>query len=277
MHKIGILHPGEMGISIAACALNSGQQVHWASEGRSEITLQRAHRYGLVDLGTRARLFETCEVILSVCPPHAAEKVASQAVDGGFQGIYLDANAISPERARRIDAQMTGRGIQFVDGSIIGPPAWQAGETWLYLAGEKAEWVAGLFSKGPLETTVIGEEIGKASALKMCYAAYSKGSTALLCAILAAAEDMRVREELQRHWDMDEAGFAGQVERRVTRVTAKAWRFEGEMREIAATFAAAGLPDGFHLAAAQIYQRLAGFKDAGNVTRDQVTNRLLDG
>ncbi|MFZ5880773.1 MAG: DUF1932 domain-containing protein [Chloroflexota bacterium] len=275
MYKIGILHPGEMGISIAACALNSGQQVHWASEGRSEITRQRANRYGLVDLGTRARLFETCEVILSVCPPHAAEDVAAQAVDGGFKGLFLEANAISPQRAQRIGARLEAGGIQCVDGSIIGPPAWKPGETWLYLSGAQADRIASLFPQGPLAIRVLGGEVGKASAIKMCYAAYSKGTTALLSAILAAAEDMQVREELQQQWELDEAGFAGRVERRVTRVTAKAWRFEGEMREVAATFAAAGLPDGFHLAAADIYHRLAGYKEADSPALEQVMKSLL--
>jgi hypothetical protein len=109
----------------------------------------------------------------------------------------------------------------------------------------------------------------------MCYAAYSKGTTALLSAILAAAEDMQVREELYQHWEMDEAGFSEQANRRVTRVTAKAWRFEGEMREIAATFALAGLPDGFHQAAAEIYHRMADFKDAETPPLDQVLEALL--
>ncbi len=96
----------------------------------------------------------------------------------------------------------------------------------------------------------------------MCYAAYTKGTTALLSAILAAAESLEVREELYQQWDMDEQGFSEQVNRRVTRVTAKAWRFEGEMKEIASTFHEAGLPDGFHMAAAEIYHRMANFKDA---------------
>lgn len=277
MFKVGILHPGEMGISIAASALNSGQQVYWASAGRSEMTRQRASQHKLIDLETPAQLFDTCEVILSVCPPHAAEEVAGQVMSSGFKGIYLDANAIAPERAKRIGEQLTGRGIQFVDGSIIGPPAWQAGETWLYLAGEKAEWIASLFSKGSLETKVIGEEIGKASALKMCYAAYSKGTTALLGAILAAAESLKVRDELYRHWEMDNTGFSEKTDQRVARVTAKAWRFEGEMREIAATFAAEGLPDGFHLAAAELYRRMANFKDLSTPPLEEVWKALLEG
>ncbi len=275
MYKIGILHPGEMGISIAASALNSGNQVYWASENRSEMTRKRAEQYHLVELNSFAKLLDTSEIIVSVCPPHAAEDVAAQVVAGGFKGTYLDANAISPERTKRIGDKLGASGIRFVDGSIIGPPAWKPGDTWLYLSGDEADITASLFSNGPLETRIIGGEIGKASALKMCYAAYSKGTTALLSAILAAAKDMQVREELYQHWEMDEAGFSEQANRRVTRVTAKAWRFEGEMREIAATFALAGLPDGFHQAAAEIYHRMADFKDAETPPLDQVLKALL--
>ena len=156
---------------------------------------------------------------------------------------------------------MDENGIHFIDGGIIGGPAWTPNETWLYLSGKDADKIIECFTKGSLGTKVIGGEIGKASALKMCYAAYSKGTTALLAAILAAAESFDVRDELYQQWDMDDSSFSEQVHRRTTRVTAKAWRFEGEMHEIASTLQEASLPDGFHKAAAEIYRRMAGFKD----------------
>jgi hypothetical protein len=110
----------------------------------------------------------------------------------------------------------------------------------------------------------------------MCYAAYTKGTTALLSAILAAAESLDVREELYQQWDMDEEGFSEQVNRRAARVTAKAWRFEGEMKEIASTFLEAGLPDGFHLAAAELYHRMAAFRNSSETPAiDEVLKALL--
>jgi len=109
---------------------------------------------------------------------------------------------------------------------------------------------------------VLGAQIGRASALKMCCAAYTKGTTALLCAILATAEDLGVRANLSQHWQRDDSQFADQVEQRVRQVTAKAWRFAGEMEEIADTFRSAGLPGEFHAAAANVYRRLADFKAA---------------
>jgi 3-hydroxyisobutyrate dehydrogenase-like beta-hydroxyacid dehydrogenase len=260
--KLGVLHPGNMGISIAASALNSGCEVYWASQGRSAQTRERAERFDLHDAGSLAQLCETCPILVSVCPPHAAEDVADQVLDCGFAGIYIDANAISPQRAIHIGEKMTARGVVFVDGGIIGGPAWEPGRTWLYLSGRRGEEVAACFSAGPLETDVIGETIGKASALKMCFAAWTKGSTALLCAILATAEELGVWHNLERQWERYWPGFPEQTVERVREVTAKAWRFAGEMEEISATFDGAGLPGGFHAAAADLYLRIAGFKDA---------------
>src|SRR5436190_19236137 len=261
--RIGFLHPGDMGISIAASAQNAGNEVYWASDGRSPETQARAAKYGLRDAHTLAQLCAECAIIVSVCPPHAAEEVAQQVLTAGFGGTYLDANAIAPQRAERIGADMAAAGVSFVDGGIIGGPAWTAGSTWLYLAGPQAEQIAACFLAGPLETQVLGAQIGRASALKMCYAAYTKGTTALLCAILAAAEDLGVRGDLEQHWQRDEPQFAEEVAQRVRRVTAKAWRFAGEMDEISATFRAAGMPGEFHAAAANVYRRLADFKAAG--------------
>jgi 3-hydroxyisobutyrate dehydrogenase-like beta-hydroxyacid dehydrogenase len=258
--NVGILHPGEMGISVAAAAQKSGQTVFWASEGRSKQTHQRAQAHALVDAGSLDALCRRCSIIISVCPPHAAETVAEQVLTHLFQGLYVDANAISPQRAVRMGQTLAAHGVGFVDGGIIGGPAWQAGTTWLYLSGQEARRVADCFLVGPLQTEIIGEQIGDASAVKMCYAAYTKGSTALLCAILGAAEGLGVRETLQRQWEREESGLAEQAERRARRVTAKAWRFAGEMEEISATFTSVGMPGGFHAAAADLYQRLAGFK-----------------
>lgn len=260
MNKIGLLHPGEMGVSIAASAMNSGHLVYWVSTGRSEQTRLRAEKHNLIELKSPAELCQTCEVIISICPPHAAEETARSVITEKFKGVYLDANAISPQRVKRLQQIMEENGIHFFDGSIIGGPAWKAGETVLYLSGRDAEVIRDCFQNGPLETIIIGDEAGKASAIKMCYAAYSKGTTALLTAVLAAAKAYDVGEELYRQWDIDDPGFPEQVNRRVMRTRAKAWRFAGEMEEIAATFEEAGLPDGFHQAAAEVFRRMANME-----------------
>jgi 3-hydroxyisobutyrate dehydrogenase-like beta-hydroxyacid dehydrogenase len=271
MNKIGVLHPGEMGISIAASALNSGHLVYWVSAGRSEQTRIRAAKHNLVELPSLKALCQTCEEIISICPPHAAEEVASSVIAQKFKGIYLDANAISPQRAKKLAQIMEENKIRFVDGSVIGGPAWKQGETFLYLSGKDAEVIKDCFQNGPLETRMIGEEVGRASALKMCYAAYSKGTTGLLISILATAEALGVRNQLYQQWEMDDPTFPEQVERRVFRTTSKAWRFAGEMEEIAATFEEAGLPGGFHEVAAEVFRRMAGVE----LERPDQLDRLL--
>ena len=275
--RIGILHPGQMGISVAASVRNTGNLVYWDSEGRSEQTRQRAESQSLVDAGSLAKLCEICSILISVCPPSAAEAVAGEVIACSFRGLYVDANAISPQRAVRIGEKLEAGGAVFVDGSIVGPPAWQSGTTRLYLSGKEARRVASCFSNGPLQPKVIGDKIGKASALKMCYAAYTKGTTALLCMLLAAAEALEVRQDLAEEWSLEDPGFAEQAASRVRRVTAKAWRFEGEMEEIAATFREAGLPGEFHLAAAEIYQRLASYKGQPTPPLEDILDKLVRG
>ena len=260
--KIGVIHPGMMGICVAATVQNSGHEVYWVAEGRSPQSRQRAEKFNICDAGSLAALCERCSVIISVCPPHAAEEVAEQVLAHSFQGVYLDVNAIAPQRTVRIERAMSAAGVSFVDGGIVGLPVWEREKTWLYLSGQKAQEAAAYFCGGPLEISVLGDEIGKASALKMCYAAYTKGTTALLCGILATAEVMGVRSELETQWSRDWTNFGEQAGERVRNVTAKAWRFAGEMAEISATFREAGMPGEFHAAAEMIYQRISGFKDA---------------
>lgn len=275
--QIGFLHPGAMGISLAVSAQNSGHEAYWVSEGRSLETIERAIEHNLIELKTLEELCDKCSLIISVCPPHAATDVAEQVLRHPFKGIYVDANAISPQRAKDIGDLMDQAGVAYVDGGIIGGPAWKASSTWLYLSGSNAEEVVACFTEGPLETEIMGDEIGKASALKMCFAANTKGMTALLCGIVAAAEEMGVRNELEKQWSRYDPDFARETLARVSRVTAKAWRFSGEMKEIASTFEAAGLPDGFHLAAYEIYDRISRFKgDESPPPVEEVLEALLN-
>jgi 3-hydroxyisobutyrate dehydrogenase-like beta-hydroxyacid dehydrogenase len=275
--RFGLVHPGAMGVTVGAALSAGGAEVAWASQGRSEASRRRAEGAGLRDAGELAQLVRQSDVIVSVCPPHAAEALAREVIALGFTGTYLDANAIAPERAWSLAERFAAAGGRFVDGGIVGPPAVDAGTTTLHLSGPDAARLAASFSAGPLGVSVVSERVGDASALKMCYAAYSKGATALRAAQLAAAESLGVRAALLAQWEHDEPGSGAEAEARVRRVTAKAWRFEGEMHEIAATFAAAGLPDGFHVAAAEVYTRLAQYRTAAEAPAlEDVLRALVD-
>ena len=259
MSVIGLIHPGEMGASIGAAAKYNNHEVLWASIDRSGDSKKRANRGNLIDCETVANMVDRSDIIFSVCPPHAAEDVANEILRCNFTGIFVEANAIAPKRTRKIDELLRNAGATLIDGGIIGGPAWNHdASTKIYLSGDNAESIADIFLGSPLNAHVISNNIGSASALKMVFAAYTKGTTALLTAILAVAEKEGVRKNLEAQWG---AEFTEKTHHQVTKNTAKAWRFKGEMSEIAATFKSAGFPEGFHEAAANIFSQLKDFKE----------------
>ncbi len=214
---VGLVHPGEMG---AALGSRLDGDVVWCPEGRSDATRARAAAFRAVSWD---ELLQS-DVLLSIVPPHAALDVARAAE--GFRGVYIDANAISPMHAQEIAAIHP----RFVDGAVIGGPD----DPHLYLSEN-------VFS--------IARVVSDPSALKMAYAAWSKGSAAMLLAIERVARHYGVWDDLP--WD-DE--LRERLARAHRSADAKGWRWIGEMEEIADTFAAAGVPDGFHRAAAEIYR-----------------------
>ncbi len=256
---LALLHPGNMGATVGAAV--NGARALWVSDGRSEGSRRRAREAGLVEVATLAEAVRESDAVLSVCPPHAAEEVAQDVADLGFAGIYIDANAVSRATAQRVGAAVGRSEARFVDGGIIGPPVRKPGTTRLYLSGAGAEEVAQLFSGSLLDAKVIGGGPGAASALKMTYAAWTKGSDALILAIRALAATEGVEEALLREWAGSRPDLVRKSERAASVAAPKGWRYVGEMEEIAVSFGAAGLPTGFHDAAADLYRRLAPFKD----------------
>ncbi len=277
MQHILLLHPGAMGESIGRALVDQGHEVAWVGEGRSPATRVRAERAKLHEVSSLAAGVAPAEVIVSVCPPAAAADVATSVGRLGFRGIYLDANAVFPDTARRMGSNLTACGATFVDGGIVGPPADQAGTTRLYLSGPGSRSLADLFDGSLVDVRVVGRQPGAASAVKMCFAAWTKGTTALLLAIRALADAEGVTDNLLDEWA---ASIPELVERseQVARSGLKAWRFAPEMEEIAASFESVGLPAGFHDAAAEIYRRMAGLKDSSpSPTLQQVLPLLLGG
>jgi 3-hydroxyisobutyrate dehydrogenase-like beta-hydroxyacid dehydrogenase len=250
---IGLLHPGEMGAAVGRCLTGAGYTVLWASEGRGPETAARAREAGLTDAGTPAEMAERADLILSICPPHAALDTA-WAVQG-FAGLYVDANAISPATAREVALMVEEGGATYIDGGIIGLPPVEPGRTRLYLSGEQAQTVRRLFDGTPLEARVIDGGAWSASAVKMAYAAWTKGTAALLLAARSLARAEGVEEALVAEWSLSQPGLADRSQAAARSATTKGWRWVAEMEEIAASMAAAGLPDGFHQAAAEIFRR----------------------
>jgi 3-hydroxyisobutyrate dehydrogenase-like beta-hydroxyacid dehydrogenase len=258
---IALLHPGNMGSTIGAAAATSGARILWISRERSAATRKRAAQAGLVEVENLDEALAQSEVVLAVCPPHAAVDVAEQVAAKKFRGVYVDANAVSRATAEHIGAIVVRGGASYVDGGIVGSPVKQAGTTRLYLSGEQAQEIAEVFADSMLDARAIGKEPGAASALKVAYAAWTKCTDAMLLAIRAYASHEGVDDALLQEWRISQPQLEKRCERAAAAAAPKAWRYVGEMEEIAEAFAMAGLPEGFHKAAAELCARLDAFKD----------------
>jgi 3-hydroxyisobutyrate dehydrogenase-like beta-hydroxyacid dehydrogenase len=267
-----------MGAAVAACLVARGHRVVWASDQRSPASSRRAADAGLEDVRSLAAAIAAADVVLSICVPSGAHALAAEIASRNFRGIFVDANAISPAHSREIACLVEKSGARFVDGGIIGLPPTPTRNTRLYLCGPDAPAIAALFAGTQTEAIVMGSDgsaqpIGAASALKMCYAASNKGDTALLGVIRALARHEGVDDALLAEWQHSQPGVAERSDNIASRAF-KAWRWVGEMEEIAATFDDAGLPSGF-LANAEIYRRLADYKDVATPpSSEEVSARL---
>lgn len=276
--RLGLLHPGAMGVTVGAAARAAGHEVLWLSTGRSAPTRTRAEEAGLQACADLAGLVGSVTGILSVCPPEAALTVAGEVMAAGFEGVYLDANAVAPATSRGIQQLVESGGAAiYVDGGLIGPPALQSGTTRLYLSGAAAGQVSEWFAGSALDARLVEGPAGAASALKMCYAAYTKGSSALLLGVRALAEAEGVSAALLSEWALSQPDLGKRSEASARGTAPKAWRFVAEMEEIAASFEARRLPGGFHHAAAQLYGLMSELKDREAVTLAEVLEALSRG
>lgn len=269
---VGVVHPGEMGSALAAGLRTGGSEVVWAGEGRSAATRARGDRAGLVDVGEIGALAERAGLVVSICPPEFAVGTAEDVMAHGYSGVFLDANAIAPSTAAEVAAVVTAGGGTYLDGAVIGGPAVPR----LYLAGaDPAPDVRGMFG-APVEVVVL-DQGGRfaASALKMVYAGWTKGTTALLLALAAGAERLGVGDALRAEWESSQPALLGRLEAS-SGAARKAWRWGREMDEIGRTLADAGLPDGFHAGAADVYDRLAVLRDVTDVSIEEILQLLLD-
>jgi 3-hydroxyisobutyrate dehydrogenase-like beta-hydroxyacid dehydrogenase len=259
-----------MGAMLGGALRASGQTVLWASAGRSAATANRAGTAGLEDVGTLREIARRSDVILVVCPPDSAVSVA-RSLPRSFTGIHVDANAVSPTTARTI-ASHVGR---YVDGGIIGPPPRKPGTTRLYLSGAEAPIVADFFAGTIVDTRIVSEEAGAASAVKMAFAAWTKGTAALLLGIRAVARAEGVDQTLLDEWAISLSHLPEESAAAARSALTKGWRWVGEMNEIADTFVTVGLPDGFHRAAAEIYRRTPHELAEGDQSLERVVSALL--
>jgi 3-hydroxyisobutyrate dehydrogenase-like beta-hydroxyacid dehydrogenase len=164
--------------------------------------------------------------------------------------LVIEANAVSPATAQEV-AEIVGE--RCVDGGIVGPPPSAPGTTRLFLAGQLASQAAAIFAPTNLEPVLLEGTPTAASALKMAYAAWTKGTAALLLDAFALARSNAVDDALLAEWRRSQPGLEPRLQAAVDAAVSKGWRWEGEMQQIAATFTQAGLPPGFAQAAAEVF------------------------
>ncbi|MGQ4726890.1 DUF1932 domain-containing protein [Streptomyces sp. Ju416(a)] len=252
MTTVTVLHPGVMGAAVAAELVLGGHEMLWVPQGRSEDTLRRAMEAGATPCGSLADALSRSAVVLSVCPPQAAEVVAAAVATHGFAGVYVDVNAISPQRVRRI-AEEIRPGSAVVDGAVFGQPPGEGRATRFYLAGADpaAELVASLFTDSALHACQVSDTPGSASALKMAFASYQKAARTLAGVAHALADAHGVGDQLTAEAEVMISTILSDPDY-LPSVAARAWRWAPEMEEVADTLRAADLPADMAEAAARV-------------------------
>ena len=259
LNKVAILSPGAMGHAVGRVLAEHGVDIITCLAGRSERTHRLASAAGFTEIPTLEDLVCEADLVLSILVPVDAEASACQLAGAlkatGAQPYIADCNAISPMRSAKIEAVIQSAGGRFIDASIIGPPPGQGAPPRFYVSGTHAEAMLPLDGKG-IVVKSLGEIIGRASGIKMCYAALTKGTSTLQVALLTAAESMGLTEELRQELAYSQAAALQSMESTIPRLPPNAHRWVGEMEEIASTFAKVGVTSHFHLGAAAIYRLL---------------------
>jgi 3-hydroxyisobutyrate dehydrogenase-like beta-hydroxyacid dehydrogenase len=271
---VAILHPGSMGAAVAACAAANASVVLWCETGRSTASAARAAQSGLTPVATLSELLDRSDIVISLCPPAAAEDLAHDVAQHGYTGVYVEANAISPERAARI-ADLLEPAATVVDGGVIGSPPVHGKTPVLYLSGPAAPTaqIEALFASTIVETRTLGAEVGKASALKLSYASFQKTSRVLVALATGLAREHGVDQELCDIASQRSDSYLAEPAY-VAKAAARAWRWGPEMEEVADALDAASLPSEMLRAAASTLARWNDVKDDDSLTLADALDQL---
>ena len=276
VHTVAILSPGDMGSGVGFALGQNDIDVITCLRGRSNRTRQLAADARFRDIPTMGLLVEQADLILSILVPDQAVTVAQQVAaamrSSDKHAVYADCNAVSPQTTRKIESIITEAGGQYVDGGIIGGSPTRGTPPRFYVSGEHTDVVAELDGKG-ITVRPIGEEVGRASGIKMCYAALTKGTSTLQAALLSAAESMNLTDELIAEFEFSQPAALTQMSDGISRLPPNAHRWIGEMLEIASTFEHLGVTPSFHQGAAEMYRLLSRTPYASETPENADKNR----
>ncbi|MGY0231296.1 DUF1932 domain-containing protein [Longispora urticae] len=249
---VGIVSPGHMGSGLGFSLARGGERVVATVAGRSARTARLARDLELLpDLDA---VVAASDVLLVVTPPAeavaAAAEIAAAAQRTGARPLVVDMNAVSPATLTAVQSELGG--LDLVDGSISGGPPSVVDGTHLYFSGPRVGEVTALPWTGVVPLA-LGDEIGTASALKMCTASVYKGTAALWAQAMVTAEHHGVLDAFLT----DVGRNVPKKPADVARAATKAHRYVGEMHEIAATQSGAGLSPALFAAIAAIWRDIA--------------------
>jgi len=256
---IAILSIGQMGLGIAQLLIAHNYRVITNVSDRSAATQARARSSSLHLVTSDEELVSMADYVLSIVPPRDALATAHR-IEAAYRNAnltkqlyYLDLNAISPQTAKRLHASFTATtpAIHFIDGGIIGnppspSPSDPSGSGWkrpgIPLSGPvlSSALPSGAHLASVLNTRYLDSTIGSASGLKCCFAALSKGFTALALQSYTTAASLNVLQPLQEYLDAYNPGARQKAERSIVGCTGKAYRWVGEMNQIGECFAGEG-------------------------------------
>lgn len=276
---IAVMAPGDMGHAVGKVLGQHGHDVITCLAGRSERSRKLAAVGNIRDVADLATLVTEADMILSILPPDRAvgqaEKMAAAMTGAGTTAVFVDCNAISPGTVRKAEDAIAGAGATFIDCGIIGLKPGPNNTPRFYVSGPDTAAMENLDGKG-IEVIAMGDGIGRASGLKMSYAALTKGTWTLHTAILMAAERMGLYDDLIGEFEHSQPAALAAMERMVSRLPADSGRWIGEMEEIALTFREAGVPGDFHDGAAAVFRVLADTPFAAETRETIDTSRTME-
>ena len=280
IETVAILSPGDMGHAVGRALREHGLRVISHLEGRSERTRELARSAGIAGVASLEELVVEADVVLSILVPSEAAGVAESVADAiratGSDTMFADCNAVSPATAAAMRDTVTQAGGCYVDGGIIGgPPAPGSPRVRIYVSGERAAELSALDCDG-VAIKQMGDQIGRASAIKMCYAALTKGTSSLQLALLTTAKVLGVSEELAEEFASSQSAAFEAMNRGLPGLPSKAFRWIGEMEEIADTFDAAGVTPFFHRGAAEMYRLMSETPFASETPETTDKDRTLE-
>jgi len=200
---------------------------------------------GVEPCATPADAVGDADIVMSVVTADQAATAAALAARHLPQGaLYLDMNSCAPTTKLMAANSIENAGGIYVDVAVMAPIEARGHETPMLAAAPDPEAVAARLAAAGLHPRFVGDEIGRASTIKMLRSVMVKGIEALTAECFRAAVKAGVADEVAHSLDASQTdmGWAAQAAYNMERMTAHGIRRAAEMREVAKTLRALDIP-----------------------------------